>query len=166
MRIALPRLAPLAVAALLVFAGCNAPADASSDDRFADASWSSYQSSGCIGDASPNAGWLYWGANGERYAVAFNASLAGTSRVNASLDHTLTGVYTLTLTPTGGEAKPSASSSDCEQTADLGVSAAVPSDFREFRVVYDGRTLAVARNDGETTGELVDLPTPVNRSAA
>lgn len=170
MRHALRRFVPLTVLALVVLAGCTALGGSGrhtgSTTGFANASLSYFEAmGGCGGTANQNAGWLYWSANGERYAVAFNASLAGTSAVNASLSHTQTGDYTLTLTPTEGPQKAGTPGPTCDPTTPFDVSASVPNDFRSFRVVYAGRTLAVAHNDGDTTGHLIDLPTPVNRTA-
>ncbi|WP_188976990.1 hypothetical protein [Halocalculus aciditolerans] len=158
----LHRLALLAVAVSVVLAGCVAPSAPSTQDGYSDAQWSMYYGGGCLGDPSPNGGWLYWAASGDGYVASFNATFAGTSDVETSMSHTPTGVYTLTITPTAGETKPGAG--DCEPGVTMGASVGLPRDFESFRVVYDGRVLAAAPNDGETTAELVDLPTPVNRT--
>ncbi len=112
-------------------------------------------------------GWVHEVAAGTSYAVTLNATVVHDrgEAVAANVSRTAPGGYAIDLrtVPATDDAK--SPSGDCRVATRVELGASLPTDYREFRVTANGRTLLTVERD-DTTADLYRLPHPVNASAS
>ncbi|WP_135825815.1 hypothetical protein [Halorussus ruber] len=153
----------------LGFGGQLAPTDAGPDSGSPPYSLSS--SGPNCPDVRSHAGWVHEVAVGDSFAVTLNATVVNDrdQRVSANVSRVTPESYRIdfrtvpetTRTSDAGEQKPPPG--DCRVATDLQFSTSLPTDYREFEVTVNGRTLLTVENE-DTTADLYQLPNPVNAS--
>lgn len=124
-------------------------------------------------DFESDSGWVHDVAVGESFAVTLDATVVHdpSRSVTANVSRSATGPIRIDLRTTpadearenGTEAETDAAADErtgCAAT-DLSLATSLPTDYEEFEVSVNGRTLRTVENDG-TTADLHRLPTPIN----
>lgn len=147
------------------FTGESSPSDPGPDPESPPYSLST--SSGCL-NVRPHAGWVHEVAAGDSFAVTLNATVVHerSRTVVANVSRLAPGSYRIDLrtvaddrdSPNGIQKSPP---DDCQVATDLTLGASLPTDYQEFEVTVDGRTILTVENEA-TTGELYQLPNPIN----
>jgi hypothetical protein len=150
------------------YAGGPAPTDAGPDPE--SPGYSVSKSTGCL-DVRPHAGWVHEVAVGDSFAVTLNATVVHErgQTVGANVSRVAPGSYRIDLrtvpeTEETTESRAKTPPEDCPVATDLRLGTSLPTDYREFTVSVDGRTLLTVENEG-TVGELFQLPNPVNATS-
>jgi len=153
----------------LGFGSQLAPTDAGPDPESPPYSLSS-SGPDCL-DVRPHAGWVHEVAVGDAFAVTLNATVVHDrdQRVSANVSRVTPGSYRIDLrtvpeTPRTSDAgKQKSPPEGCQVATDLQLGASLPTDYQEFEVTVNGRTLLTVENE-DTTADLYQLPNPVNVS--
>jgi hypothetical protein len=122
-------------------------------------------------DVRPHAGWVHEVAVGDSFAVTLNATVVHDrgQRVSASVNRVTPGAYRIDLrtvpetTRTSDAGEQKSAPEGCRVATDLRLGASLPTDYREFEVAVNGRTLLTVENE-DTAADLYQLPNPVNAS--
>ena len=150
------------------FCGALAP-----DERGPDPESPAYSvsSSGvnCL-DVRPHSGWVHEVASGRSFAVTLNATVVHERgrTVSTNVSRVSPGSYRIALRTVPGEADASSGEhrkksppAGCRVATGLRLGVGLPTDYREFEVTVNGRTLLTVENE-DTVADLYQLPNPVN----
>jgi hypothetical protein len=110
---------------------------------------------GCVPERNLGTGWSHQIASGESDTVTANVTVdhAADEQVDGSFERVAAGEYAFRVeTVPGGKG---GQAPDCPTGSTAQTTASLPPDWRTVTVVVDGETAGTARNDGETTAELV-----------
>ena len=129
------------------------------------------KSVGACGDVDPDSGWVHDVAVGESFAVTLEATVVHdwNRTVTANVGRVSPGRFLIDLRTVPADSAEAArkkanvsteSTSGCAAT-DLGLGTSLPTDYEEFTVAVNGRTLRTVEYDG-TVADLHRLPNPIN----
>lgn len=149
------------------YGGAFTPTDAGPDPESPPYSLST--SGGTCLEPRPHAGWVHEVAVGDSFAVTLNATVVHDRgrTVAANVSRVMPGAYRIdlrTVTDDRGLANESREKSppaDCRVATDLRLGASLPTDYRQFEVTVNGRTILAVENE-DTTADLYQLPNPIN----
>lgn len=145
----------------------------SSDDSsaFESPGLSLTKSVGACDEIDSNSGWVHEVAVGESFAVTLDATVVHDSNrtVTANVSRETQQLYRIDLQtvsneePTDARKKATTTQESVERCAatHLTLGTSLPTDYSEFVVTMNGRTLQTVEYDG-TTADLYRLPNPIN----
>ncbi|MFC4450334.1 hypothetical protein [Halorussus aquaticus] len=162
------------VAGAIGWAGFGAPVGTADSGPDAESPGYSLSTSGpdCL-DVRPHGGWVHEVAVGESFAVTLNATVVHDPgrTVSANVSRTTPGTYRIALeTVADGREVSKAAANDsrregCRVATHVRLGTGLPTDYRQFDVTVNGHLLLTVENE-DTTGDLYQLPNPVNATAS
>ena len=128
------------------------------------------KSSGSCADPKPHSGWVHDVAVGRSFAVTLNATVTHgpNETVTANVSSVAPGYFRIDLRTVPSDrsdaekqkASDATAESECVGTQ-LRLGTNLPSDYAQYEVAVDGRTLKVVEYDG-TVADLHQLPNPID----
>ncbi|WP_137287603.1 hypothetical protein [Halorussus salinisoli] len=131
------------------------------------------ESGGTCLETRAHAGWAHEVAVGHSFAVTLNATVVQDrgQTVSANVSRTAPETYRIDLetapdeTETSDEGKRKSAPEDCRVATDVRLATSLPTEYQEFEVAVNGRTLRTIENR-DTTGNLYQLPNPINATTS
>ncbi|WP_276282039.1 hypothetical protein [Halorussus caseinilyticus] len=149
------------------FGGAVAPTDSGPDPESPPYSLST-AGGNCL-DVRAHAGWVHEVAVGDSFAVTLNATVVHErgQTVEAEVNRGVAGRYRIDLR-TVADGRESANGTakkspleGCRVATDLRLAASLPTDYSDFEIAVNGRTLLTVENE-DTAADLYQFPNPVN----
>ncbi|NEU57235.1 hypothetical protein [Halorussus sp. MSC15.2] len=118
-------------------------------------------------------GWVHEVSVDHAYGVTLNATVVHEPgrTVDVTVSRVSSGTYRIDVRTSVEETRTSdvqqarSDSEDCPPATHVELGTSLPTDYRQFEVAVDGRTLLTVENE-DTGGELYQLPNPVNATTS